>query len=354
MSDLPPSGPATSETTRVPFRFHGQGGEYFRIWIVNLLLTILTLGIYSAWAKVRTKRYFYRNTELDGDRFDYLASPIAILKGRLIAVAALAGYTLLGLFAPLASLILLVLLLLCLPWIVVRALRFNAVMSSWRGIRFGFEGKSVDAFIVFILWQVFGLLTLGFGMPFAWHKQNQFMINHYRFGQTRGLTTARTSDFFIIFFVLMGVGVGAVIVLMLFGVVAALAGGMADNPEGLSGPIFIVLLVLMYFLVYVAAYAVYQAMYFNVVYNHIEIADNRVRNSVSVGGYFTVILVNSLLIVLTLGIFYPWAAVRLSRYLQSHLWVEATDLDSFVAHEADHVTALGDEIGEAFDLGIGI
>jgi len=42
------------------FYFTGKGGEYFRIWIVNICLTILTLGIYSAWATVRTRRYFIR------------------------------------------------------------------------------------------------------------------------------------------------------------------------------------------------------------------------------------------------------------------------------------------------------
>ena len=50
--------------------FRGSGREYFRIWIVNLLLSILTLGIYSAWAKVRKKKYFYRNTLLDDHNFD--------------------------------------------------------------------------------------------------------------------------------------------------------------------------------------------------------------------------------------------------------------------------------------------
>jgi len=35
------------------FVFHGTGREYFKIWIVNLVLTIATLGIYAAWAKVR-------------------------------------------------------------------------------------------------------------------------------------------------------------------------------------------------------------------------------------------------------------------------------------------------------------
>src|SRR5258707_6333866 len=46
----------------VPLRFTGRAGEYFRIWIVNICLSIVTLGIYSAWAKVRRKRYFYGNT----------------------------------------------------------------------------------------------------------------------------------------------------------------------------------------------------------------------------------------------------------------------------------------------------
>ena len=75
-----------SPAQTLPFRFHGRAGEYFRIWIVNIMLSIVTLGIYSAWAKVRNKRYFYSNTELDGSSFEYLADPVAILKGRLIAV----------------------------------------------------------------------------------------------------------------------------------------------------------------------------------------------------------------------------------------------------------------------------
>ncbi|MGA3159250.1 MAG: DUF898 family protein, partial [Steroidobacteraceae bacterium] len=49
-----------------PAEFRGEGGEYFRIWIVNLLLTLLTLGIYSAWAKVRKQRYLYSNTSVAG------------------------------------------------------------------------------------------------------------------------------------------------------------------------------------------------------------------------------------------------------------------------------------------------
>ena len=51
-------------STAEPLRFTGSGSEYFRIWIVNVLLTIVTLGFYSPWAKVRRLKYFYGNTYL--------------------------------------------------------------------------------------------------------------------------------------------------------------------------------------------------------------------------------------------------------------------------------------------------
>ena len=51
--------------------FTGEGAEYFRIWVVNLLLTLLTLGVYSAWAKVRKQRWFWQHTRLDGHVFDF-------------------------------------------------------------------------------------------------------------------------------------------------------------------------------------------------------------------------------------------------------------------------------------------
>src|SRR5262245_54813734 len=95
MEGLADGTAAASPATETPgarlerFSFTGSGGEYFRIWIVNMLLSILTLGIYSAWAKVRRLRYFYGNTHLAGSAFEYHGRPIAILKGRLLAFGVL-------------------------------------------------------------------------------------------------------------------------------------------------------------------------------------------------------------------------------------------------------------------------
>ena len=68
-----------SAAARMGLRFEGRGGEYFNIWILNLALSVITLGIFSAWAKVRSRRYFYGNMLLNGHGFDYHASPPRIL-----------------------------------------------------------------------------------------------------------------------------------------------------------------------------------------------------------------------------------------------------------------------------------
>ena len=77
--------PYTPVTHR--FEFSGTGSEYFRIWIVNIMLTILTLGIYSAWAKVRSQRWLHGHTSLADSAFRYHARPLQILIGRVIAGA---------------------------------------------------------------------------------------------------------------------------------------------------------------------------------------------------------------------------------------------------------------------------
>ena len=88
------------EHTKLPLQFTGKTREFFGIWIVNVLLIVVTLGLYSPWAKVRSRRYFYGNTVLDNSAFDYTAAPIAILKGYLIALLLLFIYSIAIQFFP--------------------------------------------------------------------------------------------------------------------------------------------------------------------------------------------------------------------------------------------------------------
>lgn len=92
--------PGAQATRIVRPEFTGSAGEYFRIWIVNLFFTLVTLGIYSAWTKVRKKKYFYARTCFDGETFDCFGRPIAILKGRIVAFIVFVTTTLRGPTSP--------------------------------------------------------------------------------------------------------------------------------------------------------------------------------------------------------------------------------------------------------------
>jgi len=76
-------------------RFDGEGFEYFKIWIVNTLLIIVTLGLYYPWAKVRRLRYFYGNTILEERNFDYHATGKQLFMAYLIALGLFIVYVVL-------------------------------------------------------------------------------------------------------------------------------------------------------------------------------------------------------------------------------------------------------------------
>lgn len=208
---------------QTPVIFTGTAGEYFGIWIVNLLLSIITLGIYSAWAKVRRKKYFYNNTLIDGVGFDYHASPIAILKGRIIAVVLFILYQVLAGFNPLLAGVLLIAFLAALPWIVVRGMTFNARNSSHRGLRFDFDGTYGQALLVFVVYPILIFLTLGLALPFVMQRLNKFAFEHHKFGLSRFQMNALLKDFYFVYLKLLGV-------LIAIGIILAIAiGGLAGS-----------------------------------------------------------------------------------------------------------------------------
>ena len=149
----------SKQGTRYPFSFSGRGGEYFKIWIVNILLSIITLYIYSAWAKVRTRRYFAGNTVLDNSSFDYHATGKQILLGRIIAVVFLIIITVGGIIHPFISIGGYVILALLMPWAVWRSIKFNMRMTSYRNVRFGFDGKLGPMYMYLLVMPLIPLLV---------------------------------------------------------------------------------------------------------------------------------------------------------------------------------------------------
>ena len=175
--------------------FTGTGSEYFRIWIVNLALTIATLGIYSAWAKVRRLQFFYRHTRLAGAGFDYHGDPVAILKGRMVGLVLFGLYSAMGYAGTVLTLVILVILAVLLPWLLGRSLRFRLHNSSYRGLRFKFHGTTRQAYWIFLgmpILMVMSLFVLG---PLWHHRLKHFQFSNAAFGKTRFSTSAEVGEF---------------------------------------------------------------------------------------------------------------------------------------------------------------
>ncbi|HHE74335.1 MAG TPA: DUF898 domain-containing protein, partial [Desulfobacteraceae bacterium] len=196
----PESSQEGDGVSKVPFEFSGSGSEYFKIWLVNIILSVITIGIYSAWAKVRRKQYFYGSTKLFGSSFEYLADPVKILKGRLIVVGFFILYSALSNLLPLVSGIMSLVFILILPWLIVRSLVFNARNSALKNVRFGFKGSIKEAVKVYILWPLAAALTLGALSPYVFFRQKKFVVENTVYGRTAFVFTATAREYYRIFF----------------------------------------------------------------------------------------------------------------------------------------------------------
>ncbi len=331
----------------LPVEFNGKGFEYFKIWIVNILLTILTLGIYSAWAKVRNKQYFYGNTLIDGSSFHYTARPLTILKGRLIALGLFLVYLLINQFMPILGLVLFLLLLGFLPWIIIRSLAFNARNSLYRNIRFNFEASTGEALKAYLLWPILLLPTLGLILPFVWYKQSLFLVNNSAYGTTPFEFKASAGDYYKIFFVFLAVLL--VLGLILAGLFA-LVGVNPQNPElmmALVGPLTLAF--------YLFMFAFLAAALGNLYFNSSVLAEHGFVNRLHARNLAWIYLTNTFAIALSLGLLIPWAQVRMMRYRASCLQLKAQgSLDDFISAEQDKVSALGEQVGEVFDMEVSV
>ncbi|WP_070963149.1 YjgN family protein [Vibrio sonorensis] len=382
-----------------PIHFHGKSGEFFSIWIVNILLSIVTLGIYSAWAKVRTNRYFYGNTELSGDRFDYHAKPMQILKGRIVAALVVILWVIATEFLdPAIGGVVVLAFYLALPWLLWANARFDAAMTSYRNVRFSFQGRLIDAYktllgrgiIVFalviglIVWWVFalqsgssgaafnvtvviGAVIIGFiGQVWIIHGAWQYFINGYQFGENKVSATLKLGKFFQIYLISAVLGIVSLLALAIVGGLLVFSGSIALDSLDFDSLLFSIGSVAVVFAVYfvvlsvtlvVTSYIVSQTR--NYVFSQAQLENGETplhfRSTLSALGYAALIITNLLAQLFSIGLARPWVKVRTARYVAKHTFVLG-DVENFITQkQAQGVkSAIGDEVAQAFDVGIGI
>ncbi|HBG04337.1 MAG: hypothetical protein A2075_17665 [Geobacteraceae bacterium GWC2_58_44] len=337
---------AASERRRtLTFSFTGNAREYFGIWIVNTLLRVVTFGIYSPWAKVRKRRYFYGNTLLDDASFDYLADPLAILKGWFIAGGFFGLYSLASQTSPIASMVMMLAFFGLYPWVIVRSRIFNLRNSSHRNIRFSFRADYREAYQVYLWWSLLVPLTLGILAPYVAYRQKRFLVENSAYGTTLFRFDANPKQFYRAFLPMF----------LLVPLMLAATGGIFLLPKGEWNHLLGFAPLVMMLAIYLVAGLYLPTVLTNLTWSATSIGGHRFQSTLRVRDLAWIHLSSAVAVLCTLGLLAPWAAVRLARYRLDKLTLSGIGrLDSIIAAENEAMGATGEELGDmlGFDLGL--
>lgn len=354
--------------------FTGTGGEYFRIWVTHLLLNLLSLGLYSPWAKVRKARWFAQHTRLLDAPFDFHADPKRILLGRLAIVALMIGFLGATLAAPLAGAFVLGLVYLAAPLLLISAQRFRFANTSWRGLRFRLNTPTKEVYraggplLVLLLaglaldqaeeTQDLALLTSALAsLVWPWtHAQFKGLqhgyaaYGHWRFdyrNDVRGFYGAYlgAAVFLLLGFLIVGVAVSVL------GLVAGARLPQFTASASLFYGLGSALIVYVVFVPYVAAKLQ------QVVWQNTQCGEIVFRGELVAKRFIGLVAGQMLLTLLTCGLYWPFAVVRISRYRIESLVVISTErpLESIAASAGAPASTgvLGDGWVDAANLDLG-
>lgn len=370
--------------------FSGTGSEYFRLWIVNLLLIVVTLTLYYPWAKVRKLRYFHTNTHVAGHALDFHGEPLKMLRGYVLVVALAGAYALAGEVSPGAQTIALLLLALLWPALWRASLQFRLGNTSWRGLRLRFSGSLGGAYGALLLpWVVFAVVGGAIGflaavlgaaasrpefvllplvmvagvyglIPYFWLRLKRYQHGHYAYGNLETALDTGVGATYGAFVRAAGVATLTFLVAGLAFLLAAtlLGGASLAGSKAVAGAVlaFAPLVALLFILAQVVPRAYITARLQNLLWSGTGSADIRFESRLAFGSLARLLFKNWLLVIVTLGLYWPWAAIAVAR-----LRLEAVSLSTRESLDAlsAGVTprrgdAAGDAAGDVFGIDLGL
>ncbi|MBP6902480.1 MAG: DUF898 family protein [Burkholderiaceae bacterium] len=383
LSSAPPAGAGigTDAPRRLDLRFTGSGSEYWRIWLVNLLLTLVTLTLYAPFAKVRRLRWQYANTLVDGQALGFHGDPWKMLRGHLLILVFGACYLGAGQFSALAGLVAAGALAALWPALWQASLRFRLANTSWRGVRLHFSGTVGGAylalapmllpaalFLAALVWPaepdepvpwVLGLSPLLVGLLFPWvaFRARRYQHEHYHWaGQTTRLETTLGAFYGL----WLRAGMISGLPLFVAGLLAAVllpalgqrSGGMAAAGVLLTG----LLAVLAYLLALIVGQAYLISRQQNLVWGSTRSDALQFHSALAMRELWPLLGRNLLFTALTLGLYWPFAWVQLLRMRLQAVSVQAQgDPATWVATlRASEGSAAGEAAGDLLDIDVGL
>lgn len=385
------AAPTTAPATRqLAVHFTGSGAEYFRIWAVNVLLVLLTLGLYLPLAKARRLRYVHANTWVDGEALAFHGDPWRMFRGFLMLAVLAVAYLGAGEFAPAASAAVLLMLYAVWPALWRASMQYRLANTSWRGLRMGFEGSLHDAYLCFLpvyvpltmsalldgamashgpstdpalntgLWGLVSGLALSLTAPWTLTLAKRYQHGGYRIADQRLRIRLQARSVYFIGFKSAMLGFFASLVVMAAGfALGSLLGLALNHGAGLAGSSTYVslMMVLLFGLFYGGVLTPYAATRLqNLTWSNTRSDGLRFESSLDGWALVHLTVRNWLLILLTAGLYRPSATMATLRLRLEAIGISVeTEPDHWLAPKGvAHADAAGEAAGDFFGMDLGL
>ncbi|MFK6999429.1 YjgN family protein [Flavobacterium oreochromis] len=309
------------QTKSYQMNFDGKGETFFGIIILNWVLSIITLGFYYPWAKEKRLKYLYSETILDGSPFEFHGTGKEMFKGFLVSIAVFLGIGIIvGTFYMLdyqviATLLLIGVLVVIVPFAIHGSYRYRMSKTSWRGIRFGYRGKRNELIVNFLRWMGLTVLTLGFYGAWFTINLRRYIIQNIRFGDIKMDYKGNGGDYFVI------------------------------NIKGYILTLFTLGIYGFWWQKDIIEY------YVNNLKLHKGDDELDFTTNITGGGIFKFTIVNILILMFTLGLGAAWVEMRMMKFLFSSIQLEGTiDLNTINQTEEIYKDATGEDIEDLLDI----
>lgn len=341
------------------FTFYGKGSSFFIICLVNVILSMITCGIFLPWAFVRSRRYLYESMELNGARFNYHASGGSIFISWLVISIIIAALCFIELaithsaevvFAPWVC-------MLFYPFMMVKSLSYHAAMTTLNNVRFGFQcsmlrvwwvmmgipivtillllglfngyvrligpPSSIDAVITLIVCcVVLGLIVIAVVNGIVYRYWIELFAKNASFGINKFNLNIKTSKCIIISIISMVILIPFILVISRI-IITSFHRLLSGSLDGYMGMFTLVYLLYIVGILLASAY-VFSALR-NYAFNNLILGDDiRFHSSLTFFGIATNLLLLTFGSLITLGLAYPWLKIRLIRYQANHTSVSGS------------------------------
>ena len=354
-----------------PVRFDGRLSGFVGLALGNLLLTIITLGIYRFWAKTRVRRHLWERTLFQGEPLEYRGRGIEKFVGALIVVAVLfvplivvsmiASYLIASKALP-AAIILYLVMYLALIWLVgvgiYRSQRYLFSRTAWRGIRGGMVNGGWSYGLLFLKLALLSVLTLGFASPYVATRLWNARMNDASFGSAQLGATASWRPVYSRF-LLAWIGALAIYVVAIGLVMAAFGPALEafkpgapppEHPEAMFGAILKIYGVMILAGITIALLMLrYKAALLRELFGQTSLDTLGFRFSATAGDLLKFALANFAIVVFTFGLGTIFMPFRVWTFYVRHLsTIGSLDVDALL--QTSLVAPVqGDGLADAFD-----